>query len=48
MMGHKNLLKDLIAVWFSVTAFVCAVLNMHVVRNMLKTEKTPVKEREND
>lgn len=37
-MDNKNLLKDLIAVWISVTALVCAALNMHVSRNMLETE----------
>ena len=39
-MDNKNLLKDLIAVWISVTALVCAALNMHVSRNMLETEDT--------
>ena len=34
-MKHKNLLKDLIVLWISVTALVCAALNMHVRRNML-------------
>ncbi len=37
-MKRKNLLKDLIVIWLSVTALVCAAINMHVVRNMLKTE----------
>ena len=34
-MERKNLLKDLIVLWISVTALVCAALNMHVSRNML-------------
>ena len=37
-MERKNLLKDLIVLWISVTALVCAALNMHVVRNMLVSE----------
>lgn len=37
-MERKNLLKDLIVLWISVTALVCAALNMHVVRNMLGSE----------
>lgn len=32
---NKNLLKDLLVLWISVTALVCAALNMHVSRNML-------------
>ena len=39
-MEEKNLLKDLIAVWISVTALVCAALNMHIVRNMLHSEES--------
>lgn len=31
----KNLGKDLVALWVSVTALVCAALNMHIARNML-------------
>ena len=31
-MGQKNLCKDLIAVWISATALVCAALNMYVAR----------------
>ena len=34
-MKGKNLLRDLIVLWISVTALVCAALNMHVSRNML-------------
>ena len=34
-MEKKNLLRDLIVLWISVTALVCAALNMHVSRNML-------------
>ena len=30
----KNLGKDLVALWVSVTALVCAALNMHIARNM--------------
>ncbi len=37
-MKNNNLLKDLIVLWISVTALVCAALNMHVVRNMLEEE----------
>ena len=43
-MEHKNLIKDLIVLWISVTALVCAALNMHISRNMLETEDKPVKE----
>lgn len=34
-MKKKNLIRDLIVLWISVTALVCAALNMHVVRNLL-------------
>ena len=34
-MEKKNLLRDLIVLWISVTALVCAALNMHVSRNLL-------------
>ena len=37
-MEKKKLLKDLIVLWISVTALVCAALNMHVTRNMLRSE----------
>lgn len=43
-MEHKNLIKDLIAVWISVTALGCSALNMHISRNMLDTEDRSVKE----
>ena len=43
-MKHKNLIKDLIVLWISVTALVCAALNMHISRNMLETEDTSVEE----
>ncbi len=34
-MEKKNLIRDLIVLWISVTALVCAALNMHVSRNLL-------------
>ena len=34
-MEKKNLLRDLIVLWISVTALVCAALNVHVSRNLL-------------
>ena len=34
-MEKKILGKDLLAIWVSVTALVCAAINMHVSRNML-------------
>ena len=37
-MKKKTLLKDLIVLWISVTALVCAALNMHIARNMLGTK----------
>lgn len=37
-MERKNLLKDLIVLWISVTALVCAALNMHVSRSMLGSD----------
>ena len=37
-MEKKNLRKDLLAVWISVTALLCAALNMHVSREMLGTK----------
>ena len=39
-MKKKNLLRDLIVLWISVTALVCAALNMHISRNMLGTEES--------
>lgn len=45
-MKHKNLLKDLIVLWISVTALVCAALNMHISRNMVETEEIPAEETE--
>ena len=45
-MKHRNLLKDLIVLWISVTALVCAALNMHISRNMVETEETPAEETE--
>ena len=33
-MKRKKLIKDLIVLWISVTALVCAALNMHVSRNL--------------
>ena len=38
VMKRKNFVKDLIALWISVTALVCAALNMHISRKMLKTK----------
>lgn len=37
-MKKKNLIRDLIVLWISVTALVCAALNMHVVRNLLGSD----------
>ena len=34
-MERKNFIRDLIILWISVTALVCAALGMHVSRNML-------------
>ena len=34
-MEKKNLIRDLIVLWISVTALVCAALNVHVSRNLL-------------
>lgn len=38
-MEKENLIKDMIVLWVSVTALVCAALNMHVSRNMLESEE---------
>lgn len=38
MKNNKNLIINLITLWISVTAFVCAILNVHVVRNLLNAE----------
>ena len=35
-MDKKQLAKNLFVLWMSVTAFVCAILSMHISRNMLK------------
>lgn len=37
-MKRKALIRDLIVLWISVTALVCAALNMHVARNMLEKD----------
>ena len=37
-MKKKKLTIDLIVLWISVTALVCAALNMHVSRNMLGSD----------
>ena len=34
-MKRKKLLKDMIVVWISVTALICAALNVHISRKML-------------
>ena len=34
-MEKKLFAKHLVVVWVSVTAFVCAAVNMHITRNML-------------
>ena len=33
-MKNRNLFRDLLALWISITALMCAVLNMHVQRNL--------------
>lgn len=35
-MEKKNLARGLVVLWISVTALVCAAVNMHVRRNMLE------------
>ncbi len=37
-MESKNLRRDLIVLWVSVTALVCAALNVHVSRNLLGSD----------
>ena len=39
-MKKKTLLKDLIVLWISVTALVCASLNMYVLRKMSGSEES--------
>ena len=34
-MKKKAVIKDLIILWFALTALVCAALNLHVSLNML-------------
>ena len=46
-MENKKLIRDMLVVWISVTAFVCAVLNMHIRRNMLEAEDASVEESDN-
>ena len=36
----KKLIRDLIVLWISVTALVCAALNMYVSRNLLGSEES--------
>ena len=43
MKHNKNLIINMITLWISVTAFVCAILNVHVVRNLLNAEDTSEK-----
>ncbi len=35
----KNVIKDLIVLWLSLTALVCAALNLHISLNMLGGNK---------
>lgn len=37
-MESENLRRDLIVLWVSVTALVCAALNVHVSRNLLGSD----------
>lgn len=37
-MEKKNLGRDLVVLFISVAALVCAALNMHVSRNMLESD----------
>ena len=39
-MEKKNLIRDLIVLWISATALVCAALNMHISRNLLGKEES--------
>ena len=39
-MEKKNLIKDLIVLWISVTALVCAALNMHISKNLPGSEES--------
>lgn len=34
-MEKKNVIKDLIVLWLSLTALCCAALNLHISLNML-------------
>ena len=42
-MGQKNLIKDLIVLWISVTALVCAALNVYISRHLVETKNISVK-----
>ena len=46
--NYKDLIRSLITAWIAVTAFLCASINVHVVRNMLKAEETSVKVKKDD
>ena len=37
-MKRKKLIKDMVVLWVSVTALVCAALNIHVTRNMSESD----------
>ena len=39
-MEKKNLIRDLIVLWISVTALVCAALNMYVSKNLPGSEES--------
>ncbi len=38
-MEKKNVMKDLIVLWISVTALVCAALNMYVSKHLPESDE---------
>ncbi len=38
-MKKKNVIKDLVVLWLSLSALVCAALNLHISLNMLANKE---------
>ena len=47
-MENNNLIRDMLVVWISTTALLCAALNIHIRRNMLESEEPSVEESDRD
>jgi len=39
-MERKNLIRDLIVLWISIGAFMCAAINLHLLRNKIESKES--------